>query len=258
MSLIDTHAHLTFEGLVENLDDVLGRSRDAGVDTWVTVGTSPQENIKNIELARRYDNMYAAAGFHPHDARLITEDDLQALSKQINDDKVVALGEIGLDYHYNYSEPQIQQDIFRKQLEIAAAAGMPVILHSREAFEDTFAILTEYMPRLKDVVFHCFGGGAAEAQRAVEMGCYISFTGTVTFKNADTAREAATAVPLERLMVETDCPFMSPAPMRKQRTNEPALMIHTATKLAELHNTELEEIARVTTRNAVRFFGLKQ
>jgi TatD DNase family protein len=259
MRLIDTHAHLTFEGLFENLDDVLARSREAGVDTWITVGTSPEENIKNIELARRYDNMYAAAGFHPHDARLITDDDLQTLSKHLKEDVVVALGEIGLDYHYNYSEPQIQREIFRKQLEIAAAASrFPVILHSREAFDDTFAILSEYMLRLKDVVFHCFGGGAAEAKRAVEMGCHISFTGTVTFKNADIAREAAAAVPLERLMIETDCPFMSPAPMRKQRTNEPALMVHTAAKLAELHGIGLGDISRITTLNAVRFFGLER
>ena len=256
MRFIDTHAHLTFEGLCENLDDVLERSRSAGVDGWITVGTDPKENTKSIELAGANKNMFAAVGFHPHEARLITTDDFDTLAAQMKEDIVVALGEIGLDYHYNFSEPPIQREVFRKQLEIAAATEKPVIVHSREAFDETLEILSEYIGRLRGIVIHCFGGDANQARKAVEMGCYISFTGTVTFKTADTAREAAGAVPLNRLMIETDCPYMSPAPMRKQRVNEPALMVHTAAKIAELHGVTTEEIARITTENAVDFFNL--
>lgn len=256
MGLIDSHAHLTFPEFSENFEQVLERSTQAGVDRWITVGTDPDDSVKSIELANRFENIYATVGYHPHYAKDVTGDDLVTLQQQLAEKKVVALGEIGLDYHYNFSEPQIQKEIFRKQLGIAEKTNMPVIIHSREAFEDTMAILDEFQGKLKDVVIHCFSGDAEQAKIVVAKGYYVSFTGVVTFKNAQTARDAAAQIPLEKLMVETDCPFMSPAPMRKQKVNEPSLMIHTAAKLAEIKNVSKEEFARVTEQTTINFFGL--
>lgn len=256
--LIDTHAHLTLGKMAEDVDGVLRRSCDAGVSSWITVGTNTKENQQVAELAAKYEKLYAAVGIHPHDAKDVSEADLAELELLAGRDKVAALGEMGLDFHYDFSPRQVQKDIFAKQLELAAKLNMPVIIHSREAFDETIEILDEFRGRVDKVVFHCFGGDADQARFIIEQGWYISFTGVVTFKNAHTTREAARAVPLDRMMVETDCPYMSPEPMRKQKDNEPALMVHTARFLAELKNVSFDEFARVTTATARQFFELKQ
>jgi len=256
MNLIDTHAHLTFEPLADNLDDVLQRSRDAGVTSWITVGTDPEQNQKAIELAEKYDTVYAAVGVHPHDAKHVILDTFIDLIKLAEHPKVVAIGETGLDYHYDYSPGEDQQEVFKNHLQIAAELKLPVIVHSRESLDDTIKIIDNFSSRIENIVFHCFTGTADQAKIIIDKGCHISFTGAVTFKNANDIQKAAEAIPLEKMMIETDCPYMSPEPMRKQKINEPALLVHTAQFLAALKNVHPEEFADVTTSTAQRFFGI--
>ena len=256
MNLIDTHCHLTFEPLVDDVPGIVERSRAAGVSAWITVGTTLQDSCQAVALAGRYENMYATAGIHPHDAKGADADALAELRAVAAMAKVVAIGETGLDFHYNYSPQPDQRRVFIAHLEMAKDLGLPVIVHSREAFDETMEILDRHGSGLAGVVFHCFSGSAEQARSVVQRGYHISFTGVVTFKNAQRTREAAGVVPLDRLMVETDCPYMSPEPLRKQRPNEPALMIHTARRLAALKAVSLDEFARATTWTAETFFRL--
>jgi TatD DNase family protein len=258
MQLIDTHCHLTFEQLVGDIDAVLTRSKAAGVTGWITVGTDTEQNRKVIELAEGYENMYAAVGIHPHDAKNVTAGTITELKKLAQNEKVVAIGETGLDFHYDFSPRQDQRRAFAQQLKIAAELNLPVIIHCREAFDETMEILEQYGRSVKRVVFHCFGGSAEQAKIVLDYGFYISFTGVVTFKNARKTRQAAGIVPVDRLMVETDCPYMSPEPMRKQKINEPALMIHTARCLAELKGMDLGDFAEGVTATSRTFFGLPE
>ncbi|MBN1360747.1 MAG: TatD family hydrolase [Sedimentisphaerales bacterium] len=256
MELIDAHCHLTFEPLDADVDGVVARSRQAGVTGWVTVGTSLRDSRLAVELAGRYERMYAAIGIHPHDARDADEAAMEQLRQLARQPKVVAIGETGLDFHYNFSQQPDQRRVFAAHLEMAKVLELPVIIHSRNAFDETIEILDRRGDGLKAVVFHCFGGTAEQARLLFAKGYYISFTGVVTFKNAEQTREAAKVVPLDRLMVETDCPYMSPEPVRKQKPNEPALMVHTARFLAELKGVEIERFARATTQTAATFFGI--
>jgi TatD DNase family protein len=256
MELIDTHCHLTFEQLTEDIDAVLARSVFADVTGWITVGTDPQQNCKAVKLADKFKNMYAAVGIHPHDARDITAEMLTELNELAKDEKVVALGETGLDFHYNFSSPYDQKRAFVAQLKIAKETNLPVIIHCREAFDETMEILDQYGHGIRGVVFHCFSGTAEQAKILLDYGFYISFTGVVTFKNVDLICKAAKIVPTDRLMLETDCPYMSPEPMRKQKINEPALMIHTARYLAELKQMELTDFANAVTATSKSFFDL--
>jgi TatD DNase family protein len=256
MELIDTHCHLTFEQLAEDIEAVVARSFAAGVTGWLTVGTDPQHNRKAVELTEKFENMYAAVGIHPHDAKDVTAETLTELKELAQGEKVLALGETGLDFHYNFSSPSDQKRAFAAQLKIAKELNLPVIIHCREAFDETMDILDQYGRGLKGVVFHCFSGSAVQAKVVLDYGFYISFTGVVTFKNADLIRKAAKIVPLDRLMLETDCPYMSPAPMRKQKINEPALMVHTAKHLAELKQMDLSDFANAVTATSKNFFDL--
>jgi TatD DNase family protein len=255
MKLVDTHCHLTFDDLGRDIDAVIARSRQAGVNGWITVGTDPQHNRKAIELAERFENMYAAIAIHPHDAKTVTADTLKELRELGNNNKVVAIGETGLDYHYNFSLHEEQRKVFAEHLKMAAERNLPVIVHCREAFDETMEILEQFRD-VKKVVFHCFSGSGEQAKIVLDYGFYISFTGVVTFKNAEKTRRAAEVVPLDRLMVETDCPYMSPEPMRKQKINEPALMIHTAERLAELKGMGLADFAEAVTATTKTFFTL--
>ena len=256
MQWIDTHAHLTFPGLVEQVDAVLSRSRAAGATGWITFGTEPQEIPKVLDLTCQYDNLWAALGYHPHEARKITDADLVLLKDALGRQEIVAVGETGLDYHYMHSSAEDQQRIFRAHLDMAAELQKPVVIHTREAFDDTMAILAEYAGRLKGVVVHCYGGNAKQTERVLRRGYFVSFTGTITFKKADALREVARMIPPDRLMIETDCPYISPEPVRKIRPNEPALLIHTAAKLAELHNLPLDKFAEIVTNTSKKFFNL--
>ncbi|MCX5636608.1 MAG: TatD family hydrolase [Planctomycetota bacterium] len=258
MALIDTHCHLTFEPLVNDIEGILERSKAAGVTSWITVGTDPQHNRKAIELAGRFDNMYASVGIHPHDAEGVTAQTLTELQNLAQDIKVVAIGETGLDFHYNLSKQPSQRRVFAAQLKIAKDLNLPVIVHSRDAFDETMDVLEQFGSGVKKVVFHCFSGSPEQANIVLDKGYYISLTGVVTFKNASKTRQAAKIVPMDRLMLETDCPYMSPEPMRKQKINEPALMLHTAKFAAELKQMPLADFAEVVTATSRSFFSLPQ
>jgi len=258
MQLIDTHCHLTFDDLVADIEAVLARSQQAGVTGWITVGTDTEQNRKTIELAEGHENMYAAVGIHPHDAKNVTAETVTELKKLAQNEKVVAIGETGLDFHYDFSPQKDQRRAFAQQLKIAAELGLPVIIHCREAFDETMEILDQFGCGVKRVVFHCFSGSAEQAKIVLDKGFYISFTGVVTFKNAEPVWQAAKTVPLTKLMVESDCPYMSPEPMRKQKINEPALMLHTARCLAELKEMDLADFAEVVTATSRTFFGLPE
>lgn len=255
--LIDTHCHLTFEPLNEDVPGVLARSRAAGVERWITVGTSLPDSHETVALAERHDGVFATVGIHPHDAKDADDAAMGQLRELAGNGRVVAIGETGLDFHYNFSKQPDQKRVFAAHLEMAAELGLPVVVHSRNAFDETIRILDRYNRRLQGVVFHCFSGSAEQAEEVLGRGYHISLTGVVTFKNAETTREAAKVVPLDRLMIETDCPYMSPVPVRNQKPNEPALMVHTARFLAELRGFEPETFASGTTDTAERFFRLR-
>jgi len=256
MELIDTHCHLTFDDLAKDIDGVIERSRQAGVTAWLTVGTDPQHNRKAIELTNKFENMYAAVGIHPHDTKDIDAETITELKKLAQSEKVVAIGETGLDFHYDFSPHQDQKRAFAQHLQIAAQLNLPVIVHCRESFDVTMEILEQFGTDVKKVVFHCFGGSAEQAKIVLDKGFHISFTGVVTFKNAEKTRAVAKIVPLDRLILETDCPYMSPEPMRKQKINEPALMIHTARRLAELKEMDFTDFAKAVTATTNAFFNL--
>ena len=256
MELIDTHCHLTFDELADDVEAVLKRSRATGVTGWITVGTDPQQNRKAIELADRFENMYAAVGIHPHDAGNVTARTITELKELAQNERVVAIGETGLDFHYNFSQRQDQKRLFARQLKIARELNLPVIVHSREAFDETVDILEQFGSGVKRAAFHCFSYSARQAKIVLDRGFYISFTGVVTFKNAHTARQTAKIIPLDRLMLETDCPYMSPEPMRKQKINEPALLTHTARSIAEVKQMDLADFADAVTTTSKTFFGL--
>jgi len=259
MELIDTHCHLTFEQLAGDIENVLEKSKSAGVTGWITVGTDSEHNRKAVELAEKFENLYAAIGIHPHDAKDVTGETIAELKELAGNERVVAIGETGLDFHYNFSKQPDQRRIFATQLQIAHELNLPVIVHSREAFDETIDILDQFIRlngRLKGIVFHCFSGTAEQAKIVLDNGFHISLTGVVTFKNAETARHVAKMVPADRLMIETDCPYMSPEPVRKQKINEPALMIHTAKFIAELKQIDPAEFADAVTATSEAFFGL--
>ena len=254
--MIDTHCHLTFDPLADDVPAVVKRSRRAGVTGWVTVGTSLADSCKAVELAAQYDGMYAAVGIHPHDAKDADEGALAELKQVAQEPTVIAIGETGLDFHYNFSKQPDQKRVFAAHLEMARELELPVVIHCRNAFDETVDILDRHGDGLRGVVFHCYSGTVEQADMLLAKGYFISFTGVVTFKNAAQTREAARVVPLDRLMIETDCPYMSPEPVRKQKPNEPALMVHTARFLAELKGIDPFEFARATTQTAASFFGL--
>jgi len=256
MELIDTHCHLTFEQLASDIEAVIARSITAGVNSWITVGTDPDQNQKAIALTKKFDNMYAAIGIHPHDAKDVTCQAIRQLNALAQNKKVVAIGETGLDFHYDHSPRDQQADVFAKHLQLAGELDLPIIIHSREAFDETMKILERHGIGVNKIVFHCFSGSPEQAKIVLEAGYYISFTGVVTFKNAERTRQAAKIVPLDRLMLETDCPYMSPEPMRKQRINEPALMFHTAKFLADLKQIPFDDFAAAATATSKSFFNL--
>jgi len=256
VELIDTHCHLTFDDLICDINAVVERSRQAGVTGWITVGTDPEHNRKAIELAERFEGMYAAVAIHPHDAKTVTDETLSELKNLARHPEVVAIGETGLDYHYDFSLHEDQRKVFAEHLKIADELNLPVIIHCRKAFDETIEILRQHDKTVQKVVFHCFSGSAEQAKIVLDKGYYISFTGVVTFKNAEKTRSAAAVVPLDKLMLETDCPYMSPEPERKQKVNEPALLIHIARFLSGLKQVDLADFAKILRATTVDFFRL--
>jgi TatD DNase family protein len=248
---VDSHCHLDAKRFANDLDAVLNRATEAGVTRILSIGTGdgPPELDRAVQLAGRYEQIYASIGVHPHDASKVTLQtfgDLRALAQH---PKVVAFGEIGLDYHYDFSPREIQRDIFIEQLKLARDLGLPITIHTREAWEDTMSILREHWAG--EGVMHCFTGDPAQAEEALGMGFHLSYGGVLTFKTADNVRESARITPDDRLLIETDAPYLAPVPHRGKR-NEPAMVVETARKLAEVRGTTADSVARITMANFER------
>ena len=257
MRLFDTHCHITDERFDEDRDDVIRRMIEAGIERALIVGDGSKEEQPAFALAERFDWMYAATGVHPHDASCWNDEARARVAKWMAHPKAVALGEIGLDYHYDLSPRDVQKRVFDEQLEMAFALDKPVILHIREAHGDATDIMTARWKagRLPRGVMHCYTGSWESAKQYLAMGLYVSFSGAVTFKNAPKLSEVAKNLPLDRLLVETDCPYMAPVPMRGQR-NEPAFVAYTARKVAELREMDADELAVAALENGKRLFAI--
>jgi TatD DNase family protein len=257
-ALFDSHAHLDFADFDGDLDGVLQRARAAGVAGVIAVGSGRglESRTAAVALAGRHPDVWATVGIHPHDASLADDAAVAALRELAAQPRVVALGELGLDFHYDHSPRPRQREAFAAQLRVARELGLPVVVHTREADEDTLAILrAEGVPH--GGVLHCFSGGEPLARAGLELGLHVSFSGILTFPKADALRAVARdVVPLDRTLVETDSPYLAPVPHRGRRC-EPAHVVHTARRLAELHGLTLEDVARITTRNARRLFRLE-
>jgi TatD DNase family protein len=257
---VDSHAHIDGEEYDADRGAVVERAREAGVRAILNVGTGdPRSGAfeRAVAVAQVYEDVYAAVGVHPHDAKLFNEEAEARLGLLARDSsRVIAWGEIGLDYHYDHSPRDVQRDVFRRQLQIAGDVGLPVIIHSREADDDTVNILRDEMKGGGTRgIMHCFGGSYEMALSVMELGFMISFAGNVTFKKAEDLRDVARLIPLERLLVETDSPFLTPVPYRGKR-NEPARVREVAEYLAGLRGIATEEMGRITTDNFSRFFNL--
>jgi TatD DNase family protein len=250
--MIDTHCHLTDPRLLEQLDGVLSRCRDAGVDRLVTIGTDIQDAMDAIDLCKRNPNVRCAIGIHPNYTANASVEDVPKLRALQANPTVVAIGEMGLDYHYKDIPPAHQRSIFEAQLQLAREVGKPVVIHCREAVDDTLAV----MKRFADVpaVFHCFTGTRDEARKILDAGYRLGFTGVITFKKNDELREIVKLTPMDRLLVETDAPYLTPEPVRRVKTNEPSFVVHTARAAAEVKGIAYEEFDLLVSDNAARFY----
>ena len=272
---VDSHCHIDGPEYDADREEVIARARDAGVTTMLNVGTGDPHSgafERAVSLAENHEEIYCAIGVHPHDAKLFddaAQQRLRDLAKQCA--RVVAWGEIGLDYHYDHSPRDLQREVFRSQIRVARSLNLPVVIHSREADDDTISILGDELSgtgvspvsHSQDAgatsragVLHCFGGSLTMAEQAIDLGFYVSFAGNLTFKKADDLRAIALALPLDRLLMETDCPYLTPVPFRGKR-NEPARVVETARLLAELKGIAFEEIGRITSENFTRLFGVR-
>ena len=254
MHLIDSHAHLDGPKFAADLDAVLERAQAAGVDTIITIGVDLATSCAAAGLARRYPSVFASAGVHPHDAGRFDDADWPALAALWAEPRVRAVGETGLDYFYDFSPRERQQALFRRHLEAAGEVGRPVVIHIRDAYDDALALVADVGVPAGGVV-HCFTAGPAECERALALGLHISIPGIVTFKNGESIRAAIPLVPDDRLLVETDSPYLAPIPHRGQR-NEPAFVAHTAARVAEVRGVSVEALTATTRANTIRLFGL--
>ena len=254
--LFDTHSHLNAEQFKEDLQEVIARMKEVGVSYTVVVGFDEVTIKKAIELAETYDFIYAAVGWHPVDAIDMTEEHLKWLEELAAHPKVVALGEMGLDYHWDKSPKEVQKEVFRKQIRLARKVNLPIIIHNREATQDIVDILKEENASEVGGIMHCYSGGVEVAKQCVEMNFLISLGGPVTFKNAKKPKEVATEIPMEQLLIETDCPYLTPHPFRGKR-NEPSYVKLVAEEIARLKGLSYEEVAIKTTENAKKLFGIQ-
>ena len=252
MRFVDSHAHLDGEHFAD-VEPFLQRARAAGITDIVCIGASSgfESNPRTLDLVSRHEGLTATVGIHPHDAKVATDEVVEKIRDLSNHTKVVGIGEIGLDYHYDLSPRDQQRAVFARFLGLGL--NKPVVIHTREAEEDTVAILRD--SNVRRGVIHCFTGTEYLAQNALDLGFYISFSGVLTFRNADRLRSIARGLPRDRVLVETDCPFLAPVPMRGKE-NEPAFIVHTAGCLAKEWEVDLSEVKRTTGANAVRLFGL--
>jgi TatD DNase family protein len=252
-ALVDSHCHLDDSKFDDDREQVIGRARAAGVERMLAIGTGngPPDLEVAVRQADRYPFVLATIGVHPHDASKATPETFERLRELARHPKVRAIGEIGLDYHYDFSPRDVQRSVFERQLELAAAASLPIVIHTREAWDDTLAILRHQWRG--GGVMHCFTGDVAQAEESLEIGFHLSFGGVLTFPKAEAVREAARIVPDDKLLVETDCPYLAPVPHRGKR-NEPAFIVETAKRLADVRSCTIAQIARITTANFERLF----
>lgn len=268
MTLIDSHCHIDGEQFDADRDEVVGRAKEAGVAAMLNIGTGDPRSDdfrKAVTVAERYENVFASVGVHPHDAKLYDDKAEEHLVELTRNEKVIAWGEIGLDFYYDHSPRDVQIAVFRRQIQIARELDLPIIIHSRDADDETVEILKEECGPMnadegvrvpfRGGIMHCFGGTPEMAEKLMKLGFLISFAGNVTFKKAENLRDSARVVPLDKLLIETDCPFLTPEPFRGKR-NEPSFVVHTARFLAELRSVELEILAAQTSQNFLDFFKL--
>jgi|SRR5690554_517491 len=253
--LIDTHVHLDNPRLSSDLEEVLSYAQEMGITKMINIGHNMDSSLASLKLANEHDNIWAALGIHPHSAKEVTDSDFQQLRELAAHPKVVAIGEIGLDYHYDYSPRPVQKEVFRRQLELAGDLHLPIAIHQREAVGDAMEILTEFGPFYYGGVMHCFSGSLETLAQCIDLNLHIGLGGPVTFTNARRVKEVAKAVPLNRLLLETDCPYLAPHPHRG-KTNQPGFLPLVAQEISKLRSISLEELASACTTNANALFGV--
>lgn len=255
MTFIDSHAHIILEAFELDRDEVIQQAFSNDVTYIVQSCDNLTEIEKNLILTKKYKNIYSSVGIHPHEAKSWSNVSKSTIIKYTKEAKVIAIGETGLDFFYNYSPKEMQLLAFREQIKIAKEVSLPLIVHCRDAFGEAIEILKEEKP--EKGVFHCFTGDVNAAKEALKLGFYISWSGILTFKGAGDLREIAKEVPLQNILIETDCPFLTPIPHRGKR-NEPKYVRFVAEELAKIHNVNVEEIGKVTSENAIKLFGLNK
>ncbi len=253
--LIDSHAHLDDQKFDRDRDIIIKNLKSNGIELVINIGADLQTSIASVSLAEKYENIYAAVGVHPHSASEVDDSTIEILKSFANREKVVAIGEIGLDYYYDNSPRDLQRKWFKEQINLAKQVDLPVVIHTREAAQETFDILKEAQDGSLRGVLHCYSGSVEMAIEYIKLGFYISFAGPVTFKNARSIREVAKSMPLDRLLVETDCPYLTPEPNRGKR-NEPIFVKYTAGTIADIRGITYEELAKVTNRNTRELFRI--
>lgn len=248
---IDTHAHLE---MMDDIQGVIERANNKGVTKIIAVSSDVNSSIRSIELSNKYPMVYSAVGIHPHEATGSTEEAISEIERLAENSKVIGIGETGLDYHYMHSDKEHQLGSFRMHIELASQLNHPLIIHIRDAFEDVLEVLREGVSNSFNGVIHCFTGDYETAKKFLDLGFYISFSGIVTFKNAEDIRGAVRDIPLDRLLLETDSPYLAPVPFRGKE-NEPSYLLHVAEMVSEIRETSLDKIADITTANAIKLFS---
>lgn len=255
--LIDSHAHLDDKRFDGDREYIIQNLRENGVELVLNIGADLQTSINSVNLAKEYENIYAVVGVHPHSAKDVTDETLEKIRELAKEEKVVAIGEIGLDFHYDNSPRDIQRKQFKAQLKLAKELDLPVVIHSREATQETFDIIKEEVEDggLRGVL-HAFSGSPEIAREYIKLGFLISIGGPITFKNARVVKEVAREIPLEHMLIETDCPYLTPVPYRGKR-NEPIFVKYVAKEIAEIKGEDVEEVIRITNENTKRLFGIE-
>ena len=254
--MIDSHVHLDDPAFDEDRDSLIKSLGENGIELVINNSSDLPSSERSVELANKYENIYAAIGVHPHEAKTYNDQVEERLIELSKNEKVMAIGEIGLDYYYDNSPREVQKEVFKRQIELAARLGKNIVIHSRDAVKDTFDILKEAHEKYEfTALIHCFSQSVEMMEEYVKMGDYLALGGAVTFKNAKTPKEVAKKVPLDRLLLETDCPYMTPVPYRGKR-NEPKLVKLVCQYIADLRQIDPEEVEKITAENTKRFFGI--
>lgn len=254
MIFIDSHSHLILEPFDNDREAVIQEAFSNGITHIVQSCDNLEEIKKNLILTKKHKNIYSSVGIHPHEAKLWNGESKEIIVNYTKEEKVIAIGETGLDFYYNLSPKDIQLAVFKEQVQIAKEVSLPLIIHTRDAFKETIEVLKSKKPPCG--VFHCYTGDLQTAKEAVNLGFYISWSGILTFKNAVALKEVAKEIPLENTLIETDCPFLTPIPFRGQR-NEPKYVKFVAEELAKIHNVNVEEVGEITSQNTKKLFGIK-